>query len=190
MKKPISLSVLIFTFFFSRAQVDLVKQINQENTPARGLAALRFLASDELMGRATARPEIHVAARYIAEMFRSAGLKEVPGTVDYFQNFDIKMAWPATFGSLAVKDKSYELNKQILELSGKDVSITAPIVYVHHATDKDLNGRDLKGKIVLSDLGSSDSSTFMEGFFKGQAKRKAHKTKERWQSLNDINKRK
>ena len=173
MKKPIALSLSIFLFLASRAQVDLVKEINQVNTPSKGLAALRFLASDELMGRATARPEIHVAARYIAESFRSSGLKEVPGTIDYFQNFDIRMAWPSNVGSLVVKGKNYELNKQLLEMSGKDVSITAPIVYVHHATEKDLSGLDLKGKIVLSDMGSSDNSTFMEGFFQGQAKRKA-----------------
>src|SRR5258706_10749385 len=81
------------------------KQINEVNPPNVALAPLRFLASDELMGRVPTRPEIHVAARYIAESFRSFGLKEVPGTTDYFQVFTIKLRKPATSGSFVVDGK-------------------------------------------------------------------------------------
>lgn len=38
-------------------------------------AQLRFLASDELLGRRTGEPGNRVAARYIAEEFRRLGLK-------------------------------------------------------------------------------------------------------------------
>ena len=77
------------------AQSSDVKEINAINTAVVGLAPLRFLASDELMGRDPFRPEINIAARYISEQFRSMGIREVKGTTDYFQNFDLKSFIPA-----------------------------------------------------------------------------------------------
>src|SRR3954462_7199099 len=82
--------------FVSAQNSNAVKEINQLITPASALAPLRFLASDELMGRGSMRPEINIAARYISEAFRSMGLKEVPGTKDYFQTFDLRMKKAAT----------------------------------------------------------------------------------------------
>jgi Zn-dependent M28 family amino/carboxypeptidase len=69
------------------AQITTAAEITELNAPKIALAPLRFLASDELMGRNPNRPEINVAARYISEAFRSFGLKEVDGIVDYFQPF-------------------------------------------------------------------------------------------------------
>jgi Zn-dependent M28 family amino/carboxypeptidase len=68
--------------------------ISETNSFNTALAPLRFLASDELMGRSSVRPEIHIAARYISEAFRGFGLKEVNGTNDYFQLFEIKSTNP------------------------------------------------------------------------------------------------
>ncbi|HET6566858.1 MAG TPA: M28 family peptidase, partial [Rhodothermales bacterium] len=48
-------------------------------------AELRFLASDELRGRKAGTPWSDVAARFIAEQFRAAGLKPAPGTDDFYQ---------------------------------------------------------------------------------------------------------
>ena len=49
------------------------------------MAHVRFLASDELRGRKAGTPEADIAARYIAERFRAAGVGRVPGAPDYFQ---------------------------------------------------------------------------------------------------------
>lgn len=46
---------------------------------------LRFLASDELMGRKPGTYGADIAARYIAEQFRAAKLKTLPDSSDYFQ---------------------------------------------------------------------------------------------------------
>ena len=68
--KKTGLSFLFsFAMLFSTAQTDAVREINRMNTFNEALAPLRFLASDELMGRATTRSEIHIAARYISEQF-------------------------------------------------------------------------------------------------------------------------
>ncbi|MTI89129.1 MAG: M20/M25/M40 family metallo-hydrolase [Balneolaceae bacterium] len=64
----------------------------EDSTPEARLSGtelekdLRFLASDELRGRRAGMPSAEVAARYIAEQFRSAGVTGVPGAEDgYFQ---------------------------------------------------------------------------------------------------------
>jgi hypothetical protein len=65
--------------------------ISETNPFNTALAPLRFLASDELKGRSTIRPEIHIAAKYISETFRSFGVKELDGIDDYFQPFNVKL---------------------------------------------------------------------------------------------------
>jgi Zn-dependent M28 family amino/carboxypeptidase len=52
-------------------------------------AHLRFLASDELKGRKAGTEEATIAARYIAEQFRSAGVKTFAVANDYFQQVPI-----------------------------------------------------------------------------------------------------
>ena len=47
-------------------QSSVTAQINATNPPAIALSPLRFLASDELMGRSSTRPEINIAARYFS----------------------------------------------------------------------------------------------------------------------------
>jgi Zn-dependent M28 family amino/carboxypeptidase len=52
---------------------------------------LRFIASDELMGRKPGTYGADIAARYIAEQFRAAGLQTVQGASDYFQEAHLIM---------------------------------------------------------------------------------------------------
>jgi Zn-dependent M28 family amino/carboxypeptidase len=55
--------------------------------PGKALAPLLYLASDQLKGRFIGRPEIDTAALYIANQFREAGARTVPGATGYFQIF-------------------------------------------------------------------------------------------------------
>lgn len=89
--KQFQCSILFCFFILSvSAQLAGTMEVTKLSNPRIALAPLRFLASDELMGRSTFRPEINIAARYISELFRSYGLKEVNGTIDYFQPFKVK----------------------------------------------------------------------------------------------------
>jgi Zn-dependent M28 family amino/carboxypeptidase len=67
--------------------VETAGRIIQEiwTRPADPMADVRFLASDELRGRLAGSPEGDVAARYIADRFRAAGVKPLSGAPDYFQ---------------------------------------------------------------------------------------------------------
>lgn len=175
---PVFIISLSLGCFPLKAQVSsAVKEINSINTQAAALEPLRFLASDELMGRATFRPEINIAARYISEQFRSLGLKQVDGLKDYFQAFTISMLSPARQGTFTVSDKTFEIGKDLLQFKGQDVSLNAPVIFAGHGMKEEVGKLDVKGKIVITEIGGADSSSFMEGFSMVEQKRKFFKDK-------------
>src|SRR5436309_8017214 len=53
------------------------------------LAHIKFLASDEMKGRASGSPELERAADYIAGQFKSAGLRPGGTSGDWFQPFEL-----------------------------------------------------------------------------------------------------
>ncbi|HEY3740513.1 MAG TPA: hypothetical protein VGL53_11750, partial [Bryobacteraceae bacterium] len=55
--------------------------------PQTYLNDVKYLASDQLKGRATGTPELDKAAHFIAGKFKSFGLKPVAGS--YFQTFEV-----------------------------------------------------------------------------------------------------
>lgn len=164
MRQTICSVVFFLTVFSAFGQSSLPKQINEINPPTVALEPLRFLASDELMGRSARRPEINVAARYISEQFRSFGLKEVMGTTDYCQTFEIKLRKRPATGGLVVAGNRFDMVASLLSVRGEDTTITAPIIYVKHGMESDLKNIDVKGKIVITDFGENDSSSFSQAF--------------------------
>lgn len=64
-------------------QYDIREQMELENI-------LRFLASDEMRGRKTGSPEANIAARFIAEKFRTAGIKSFPTFNEFLQPILLK----------------------------------------------------------------------------------------------------
>ena len=171
--KVATLIVFFFILAFSgSAQSNVVQEINRIETPSVSLAPLRFLASDELKGRATDRPEINIAARYISEELRSIQLKECPGTDDYFQNFDIKMVTPAQTGTLIIGDHTFKLGEEMIELNGADANLDKPVVYAGYGSSADFDKIDVKGKIVITLSGTNDSSRFRQAFSEVNTKRK------------------
>src|SRR3954447_6658325 len=168
-----TLYLALAVLFASAQNSNTVKEINQLIIPSSALAPLRFLASDELMGRGSLRPEINIAARYISEAFRGMGLKEVPGTNDYFQTFNLRMKKAAIGGTLTVNGNTYDMMNKLLQVQGGDTVINAPVVYAKHGTENDLSTIDVKGKIVITETGTSDSNSFMDGFSMLESKRKS-----------------
>jgi len=150
---------------FCLAQTNVKQEINRINTPGVALQPFRFLASDELMGRATARPEINIAARYISENFRTFGLKECIGANDYFQNLAIKMITPATTGTLMINDHAYSIGSDFIQINGSDTQVTAPVIFANFGSKEDLDKLDIKGKIIVTNMGTSDTSSFMQGYY-------------------------
>jgi hypothetical protein len=123
---------------------------------------ITFLASDECEGRGISTKGINLAADYIANEFKKAGLKPVSGDQGYFQPFVMKGA--SKLGSpnrLVLRGplgQQIELKQgqhfQVLGLSGAG-KVTAPLVFVGYgATAKDISyddyaSVDVAGKVVL-----------------------------------------
>lgn len=149
------------------AQDATIKQIAAVNPPATALAPLRYLASDELKGRGIDRPEINIAAQYIADQFKSFGVKPVKGADGYFQNFQLWTLMPAKKGHATIGTINMELGKDFVQLSPADAILPSQVVYVGRITETDLNSFDVKNKIVLVDLGTaSDANAVRNDFSK------------------------
>ncbi|HVM90173.1 MAG TPA: M28 family peptidase [Puia sp.] len=171
-KKIWLITCMFLIIFNSYAQQNVVQQINLANPPAVAFSALRFLASDELMGRGNTRSEIHIAARYISEEFRSVGVKEFKDAPDFFQAFDIKMVKPGKTGTLNIRDKTYKMGDDIIQIGGENMNVDAPIVFAGFGSKEELEKLDIKGKIVVTRMGSNDSTGLMESFGLMRKKRK------------------
>lgn len=156
---------------FVNSQSATVQKINQNTPPAASFEPLRFLAADEMMGRAATGPEIKIAARYIAEQFRMAGVKNLSGVNDYFQDVEIRMKFSATSGKMTIGAKDYELGKTLAQFAGKDIETSAGIIYAGNVSEKDIANLDVKGKIVVTELGSPESKG-LEAFGAAEQKQK------------------
>src|SRR5688500_6791784 len=147
-----------------------VQQINKIITGDAAFEPLTYLASDELKGRSPKRPEIDTAAKYISNNFIQAGVKKIKGTTDYFQNFEIKLSIPAKHGSLKVNDSTFTIGNNLLQIGGEDVSLSVPIIFAGFGNKEDLDSIDVKGKIVVTRFGKSDSSSTGEALGYAKAK--------------------
>lgn len=75
-------SLLIQTLLPAQVPVDSILEKDVK-------AAIQFLASDELMGRANGSDGIIKAATFIGEKFRAAGLQPLPGQAGYYIPFSL-----------------------------------------------------------------------------------------------------
>jgi aminopeptidase YwaD len=131
---------------------------------------VQFLASDSLKGRKPGTPEINVAANYILDHFRAAGLK--PMAENGFQWFEI--VTDVTLGEKNnVTFDGYEatVRKDYIPLSfSSSAKVNAPVVFAGYGFDidtdslnwSDYKGIDVKGKWVMifradPELDNSDS---------------------------------
>lgn len=125
---------------------------------------MRFLASDELKGRATGSDGINIAARFIAEQLRIYGCQYAPGLDSYYQPIRMAGTQPPDKGFIQVGESKYVNKDQALLLAGKAVDFSAPAVFAGHGwiaedgSHNDYQGLDVKGKIVVLLPGTPESS--------------------------------
>ncbi len=129
-----------------------------ERLPEEGLekavleSQLRFLASDELAGRETGTSGNDVAARYIAEQFRSAGVEPPAGQKDYFQTVGLIRPQPPATASVEFRDRLWSLGENLLLIRGEGSVEPTPVVFLEH-TNRDSSGSEAntaRGKVVAT----------------------------------------
>ena len=159
-------TILFFLLFFSTATFSqkLKKLPESKLSAAETEMHLRFLASDEMLGRKTGEQGNLVAARYITEQFRLLGLKSATSDGSYMQPVPFKNTKPVTEGSIFVGDSSLNAMDDFIVLSGKAANLKdISVVFANYgwADDKgydDYKDLDVRGKIVVIQLGTPTST--------------------------------
>ncbi|TDQ18943.1 Zn-dependent M28 family amino/carboxypeptidase [Algoriphagus boseongensis] len=118
------------------------------------ISHLTYLSSDELMGRDPARPEMKLAYSYIAKQLEAYGTKNVPGAEGYYQNIPFRLSSPPKTGKVSIGDKEFDLGTSLLVIDGKSLSGTYDLVDVGFGSAEDFQGKDLKGKIAVANVGA------------------------------------
>lgn len=128
--------------------------------PEDYLSHVKFLASDELKGRATGTAEGDKAAKYIAGKFKAWGLKPIGGS--YFQTFEVTIqskvgpatAFSYTNGNGGKKALVLKETFQVVGPSGSG-SFEGPLVFAGYGITApeysydDYAGIDVKDKVVV-----------------------------------------
>lgn len=138
-------------------QDQVKKQIEELIKRNEAEAHLTFLASDEMRGRDTGSPELHIAANYLRTQFQMLNLKPAPGTDNYFQPVDLIRYQAPAKGTVVLGDEKYTLLENMVVLEGEGVEWSGEFVYVGYGAAEDLERLDLKGKMVLALAGSRDA---------------------------------
>ncbi len=164
MKKYRYISLLLTLFFALVSPLSFGQKLDcrQKKTLKNLKKDIAYLASDELMGRATGTEGERKSAEFIARSFQANGLTP-KGEQGYFQKFKIT--------TLRIADKKTKFN-----LNGKDLALYGefyPLSYSSNSgsassgivdagygivndTRNDYKDIDAKGKVVFINLGSPD----------------------------------
>jgi len=138
---------------------------------------IRFLASDELLGRMTGEQGNQAAARYIAEHFREYGLKSFDDHQDYYQSLPLYQNIVNDRSQIVIGSDTLHHRQHVVPLSGSAQLFSAPVVYVENmlAADGTLNPNisveGLKGKILVTEFGDGTDGGFQAQFRNSVIKR-------------------
>jgi hypothetical protein len=143
--------------FFALAGIALAADID----PVAYQTHVRYLASDQLKGRATGSPELEKAAQYIQQQFREFGVKPIPGST-YQQEFQASIGSRLTRNNqmrttLSGHVNTLDIGKGFIPFafSATGIGLPAPVVFAGYGiTAADLKyddyaGLDVKDKYVL-----------------------------------------
>jgi len=166
-RTTITLSLLLATGSFTFAQ----KQDIEKNFDGKAaISEFTYLASDELMGRDPARPEMKLAYTFIADQLKAAGATPVPGAEGFYQNIPFRLSAPPKSGTIKIGNSVFNQGQNMLVLDGKSFSGTYELVDVGYGLEADFAGKDLQGKIAVANAGAPDKLTPNQLFSEGRGK--------------------
>ncbi len=139
------------------------------------ISQFTYLASDALMGRDPIRPEMKMAYTFIAQELEKAGAKPLPGGNGYYQDIPFNLSSPPTKGSVQLGNFSFSQGQNLLVLEGSSFSGNYEVVEVGFGSAEEFTGKDLKGKIAISNVGAPNKFSPNQLFSEGRAKAKRAK---------------
>ncbi len=142
---------LLLTVYHAVSPAQVAGSLPEDRLTQSELSAhIRFLASDELLGRKTGSHELNIAARYLAEQFRSYGVVPAPSMTDYFQDVPLERHTPPAQGMLVLGRDTLHQGKDVMFLRGDAADVRAEVEYIALATAEDIKTRNVRGKIVVA----------------------------------------
>ena len=139
------------------------------------ISQFTYLASDALMGRDPIRPEMKLAYTFIVQELEKAGAKPLPGGNGYYQDIPFNLSSPPTKGSVQLGNFSFSQGQNLLVLEGNSFSGTYEVVEIGFGSVEEFAGKDLKGKIAISNIGAPNKFSPNQLFAEGRAKAKRAK---------------
>ncbi|MGK7392446.1 MAG: M28 family peptidase [Candidatus Cyclobacteriaceae bacterium M2_1C_046] len=143
------LLVLLFATFVAFGQEQMISEIKKEVTQEEIELHVRFLASDELMGRETGTRGINVAAAYISSYFKAIGVKHLPGMDSYYQAIPFYRIEAPESGEVKIGQIEAGPGEGFVSNYRKTANLTAPVVFVNYGQEGDLADVNLKDKIAV-----------------------------------------
>lgn len=140
--------LFIFISFFGFGQ-NIVSAIKEDVTREKVEAHIRFLASDQLLGREAGSPEIDIAAAYIAAYFEANGIKKLPGMDSYLQSVPLYKVSTPEGGTLDIGNISFNVGEDLATDYAQSVDIEAPAVFVGYGSAGNYSMKIVKDKVVL-----------------------------------------
>lgn len=165
----LSLFIIHFSFIASAQSFKKLPETNIAKAEVE--MQMRFIASDELQGRRTGEQGNLVAARFIAEQFRMLGIKPAVGQTDFLQAVPFVIQKIARIGTLIAGKDTLNVGKEFVILGSNAAHFTADLVFVGYGLPDDYK-TDVKGKIVVTQVGTPESKTPQEIFAASNDKRK------------------
>jgi hypothetical protein len=157
----------------AKAQKNPVQEITRLITRNEVEAHLRFLAADEMRGRNTGSPELHLAANYLAAEFQRLGLKKPESLQSYFQPVKLVNRYPATAGKLTIGGTEFLYKEHFVQLDGSNMNWNGTAIYAGYAAEEDLKNLDVQNKLVVALAGSKNADGNPMAVFSASAEKRA-----------------
>jgi hypothetical protein len=162
MKYLLTTSLVLLGILFGQAQDKALPEFQLKKQEVE--AHMRFLASDELQGRRTGEAGNQIAARYIASHLEAYGIETVEGGDNYLQPVALEEVMPIQEAELEWEDLEFEQGETLMMLSGKGEIETRAVFVNYGWVDaaegiNDYEGLDVKGKIVVTNIGTPDDNS-------------------------------
>ena len=150
---PSVIFLLVFTLVSTQGMAQK-ENIDKVLRRAEALSHFKFLASDELKGRDPSRPEIDIAAFYIANEFERYGARPINNLNGYYQYIPFVDSSPPVIGTVKWKGTSLNHGEDLLVLGGADISGEYDMVVVGYGFEEDYKNKNVKGKWVVARVGA------------------------------------
>jgi hypothetical protein len=126
-----------------------VSDIKEDVTREEIEAHIRFLASDQLLGREAGSPEIDIAAAYIAAYFEANGVKKLPAMDSYFQSVPLYQISTPEGGTIDIGTMTFTVGEELATDYTRAINIDAPVVYINYGSEGDYSRSTVKDKVVI-----------------------------------------